>query len=184
MEAPERWLEPERARLETLRSLQADALAWNQNGRDVGFLNHRSRRLVEASALQETERYRERLSALEFDYLEACGAANAAELRRARRVRAAIGTLAVVLIAVVAGWMNDASLNDGLWKEKLSRLLTAGKCRRASGSRQRPNSLSCSTNGSFRRDGDPTDERGVETELRLSHLGTARRKGREQTCSA
>jgi hypothetical protein len=28
------------------------------------------------------------------------------------------------------------------------------------------------------------DERGVETELRLSHQGTARRKGREQTCSA
>ncbi len=103
----ERWLEPERARLEILRSLQADALTWNQNGRDVAFLNHRSKRLVEASALQETERYRERLSALEFDYLAACGVANAAELRRARRVRAAIGALAVVLIAVVTGWMKQ-----------------------------------------------------------------------------
>ena len=33
------------------------------------------------------------------------------------------------------------------------RPLESGKCRRASGSRQRPNSRLCSTNGSFKRDG-------------------------------
>src|SRR3974390_3275911 len=30
---------------------------------------------------------------------------------------------------------------------------------------------------------DPTDERNVETESRLNHSGTARRKGRQQICS-
>jgi hypothetical protein len=38
------WLEPERARLEALRSLQVDALTWDRNGRDAVFLNHRDKR--------------------------------------------------------------------------------------------------------------------------------------------
>jgi hypothetical protein len=45
------WLEPERARLEALRSLQVDAANWDRNGRDAGFLNHRDRRLAEATTL-------------------------------------------------------------------------------------------------------------------------------------
>jgi hypothetical protein len=35
------WLEPERARLEVLRSLQVDAASWDRNGRAPAFLNHR-----------------------------------------------------------------------------------------------------------------------------------------------
>jgi hypothetical protein len=55
------WLEPERARLEALRSLQVDALTWDRNGRDAAFLNHRDKRLAEATTLAEIEAYRKRL---------------------------------------------------------------------------------------------------------------------------
>jgi hypothetical protein len=40
------WLEPERARLEVLRSLQVDAANWEHNGKNTGFLNHRDKRLA------------------------------------------------------------------------------------------------------------------------------------------
>lgn len=54
------WLKPERARLE-VRSLQADAATWDRNGRDAAFLNHRDKRLGEATAVAGIERYRQRL---------------------------------------------------------------------------------------------------------------------------
>ena len=86
------WLEPERARLEALRSLQLDALTWDRNGRDAAFLNHRDKRLAEATALAGIDGYRKRLGTLEFDYLAACqdgravGAeADAAACRRCSR---------------------------------------------------------------------------------------------------
>ena len=66
------WLEPERARLDALRSLQIDALTWDRNGRDAAFLNHRDKRLAEAEALAGIEAYRKRLGGMEFDYLAAC----------------------------------------------------------------------------------------------------------------
>ena len=69
------WLEPERARLEALRSLQVDALTWDRNGRDAAFLNHRDKRLAEAATLAGIDGYRKRLGAVEFDYLAACEAA-------------------------------------------------------------------------------------------------------------
>ena len=78
------WLEPERARLEALRSLQTDALTWDRAGRDAAFLNHRGRRLAETAALAAIESYRRRMGAAEFDYLKACQAAE----KKATRPRA------------------------------------------------------------------------------------------------
>ena len=63
------WLEPERARLEALRSLQVDALTWDRNGRDAAFLNHRDKRLADATTLAGIDGYRKHLGAVEFDYL-------------------------------------------------------------------------------------------------------------------
>ena len=88
------WLEPERARLEALRSLQIDASTWDRNGRDAAFLNHRDKRLAEATALAGIEGYRKRLGALEFDYLAACQAAERLARRRTRRVQTLVGALA------------------------------------------------------------------------------------------
>jgi len=63
------WLEPERARLEALRSLQVDAVNWNRNGKDEAFLNHRDKRLAAASALTSIDGYRKRLSDMELEYI-------------------------------------------------------------------------------------------------------------------
>jgi hypothetical protein len=93
----EGWLEPERARLEALRSLQVDALTWDRNGRDAGFLNHRGKRLAEGAALARIDGYARRLTSLVLDYLVGCRAAEARERRRERRIRGALGTLALGL---------------------------------------------------------------------------------------
>ena len=89
------WLEPERARLDALRSLQIDALTWDRNGRDAAFLNHRDKRLAEAVALAGIDAYRKRLGTVEFDYLAACQAAARLARRRTRRMQALVGVLAL-----------------------------------------------------------------------------------------
>jgi hypothetical protein len=48
------WLEPERARLEALRSLEVDAATWDRNGRTAAFLNHRDN-IRPLTAAQEQE---------------------------------------------------------------------------------------------------------------------------------
>jgi formylglycine-generating enzyme required for sulfatase activity len=98
------WLEPERARLEALRSLQVDASTWNRNGRDAAFLNHRKQRLGDATALIATERYRQRLGKLEFDYVAACQVAEGLAQRRTRQAQALVGALVVLLALVGVGW--------------------------------------------------------------------------------
>jgi formylglycine-generating enzyme required for sulfatase activity len=125
------WLEPERARLEALRSLQVDALAWDRNGRDVAFLNHRDKRLAEANALAEAEGYRKRLGKAEFDYLAACQLAQRAAQRRTRRMQVLVGVLFGGIVAVAelgyGGWLNPlylklraATLADILWPKVLT----------------------------------------------------------------
>ncbi len=103
------WLEPERARLEALRSLQTDALSWDRAGRDGAFLNHRGRRLAEAAALAGVEAYRKRMGAAEFDYLEACQAAERKATARARRVQALIYGLLIGVIVCLIGWINQGA---------------------------------------------------------------------------
>ena len=102
------WLEPERARLDALRSLEVDSATWDRNGRDAAFLNHRDKRLAAANALADIEGYRKRLGKPEFDYLAACRAAEHLVRRRARRVQALIYVLLVGIIAGLVGWMNQA----------------------------------------------------------------------------
>jgi hypothetical protein len=90
-----RWLEPERSRLEGLRSLQADAANWERNGKNTGFLNHRDKRLAEAGDLNSNADYAKRLIQRDFDYIAACQAADYASHARARRVLALFGALVV-----------------------------------------------------------------------------------------
>jgi hypothetical protein len=66
------WLEPERKRLEALRTLQADASNWERSGRNEGYLNHRKRRLSEAKKLRTDARYARRLLQRDFDYIAGC----------------------------------------------------------------------------------------------------------------
>jgi formylglycine-generating enzyme required for sulfatase activity len=106
------WLEPERARLEALRSLLVDALTWHRNCRDVAFLNHRDKRLAEAAALAGIEGYRKRLGTAEFDYLAACKAAERLARKRMRRVQALIYLLLAGIIAGLFGWIKQGYLKE------------------------------------------------------------------------
>ncbi len=106
------WLEPERARLEALRSLQVDAATWDRNGRDAAFLNHRGKRLGEATAFIATDRYRKRLGKLEFDYVAACQEAERLARTRARRMQMLIGALALSVVAGVVGWRTESYLRE------------------------------------------------------------------------
>jgi formylglycine-generating enzyme required for sulfatase activity len=108
----EGWLEPERARLEALRSLQVDAIVWDRNGRDAGFLNHRGKRLVEAEALADTEGYAKRLGGLELQYIVGCRAAATRERRRERGTLGAIGALAVAFVLGALAVMNLTLVED------------------------------------------------------------------------
>ena len=72
------WLEPERARLDALRSLEVDTATWDRNGQDAAFLNHRDKRLAEANALADIEGYRKRLeridkNSVDLDAVALCG---------------------------------------------------------------------------------------------------------------
>jgi hypothetical protein len=109
------WLEPERERLDALRSLQVDAATWNRNGRDAAFLNHRDKRLAEAEALAATEGYRKRLGELELNYIEACAVAGRLSRRRAQRVQALVGALIVVMVGVLAAWRYQQSLKEDIY---------------------------------------------------------------------
>ena len=106
------WLEPERARLDALRSLQIDALTWDRNGREAAFLNHRDKRLAEMAALAGIEAYRKRLGEVEFDYLAACQAAARLARRRTRRMQALVGVLAFGVVAGLVGWLNQSYLEE------------------------------------------------------------------------
>jgi formylglycine-generating enzyme required for sulfatase activity len=103
------WLEPERTRLETLRSFQIDAATWARKGRDAAFLNHRDKRLVETAALVGIKDYRKRVGAMEFEYLAACQDAERLSRRRKRIqvVQAASSVLAFVGVIGLVGWLNE-----------------------------------------------------------------------------
>jgi formylglycine-generating enzyme required for sulfatase activity len=106
------WLEPERARLDALRSLQVDAAAWDRNGRAAAFLNHRDKRLAETAALAGIEGYRKRMAAVDTDYLAACQAAERSARSRARRVQALVYALFIGIIGGLVAWINQATLQE------------------------------------------------------------------------
>jgi formylglycine-generating enzyme required for sulfatase activity len=108
------WLEPERGRLDALRSLQVDASAWNRYNRNPVFLNHKDARLAEVIALTGIEGYRKRIGQSELDYIAACEVAERSAQRRIRRVKALVGVLCVCIVASLFGWLEEAYLQERL----------------------------------------------------------------------
>jgi len=92
----QRWLVPEKERLEALRGLESAAAIWSKRSRDPEYLTHRGHRLTEARALTQVDNYRAQLdrNSDARDYLEACKIA-----QRRRNIRAGA---AVVLIAMIS----------------------------------------------------------------------------------
>jgi formylglycine-generating enzyme required for sulfatase activity len=109
------WLEPERTRLEVLSSLQVDAATWDRNGRDAAFLNHRDKRLGEATEVTGIERYRQRLGQLEVDYVACCQVAERLAQRRVRRVQALFGALIVLLALGGVGWWKQNFIREQVY---------------------------------------------------------------------
>jgi len=108
------WLEPERSRLDALRSLQIDAATWHRGARDPAYLNHRARRLTDACVLMATDAYRKRLTRVDLDYVNACKLAAKTERTRRRRSIVAFVALAVPLAAGLGGWLNEGYLRARL----------------------------------------------------------------------
>jgi formylglycine-generating enzyme required for sulfatase activity len=106
------WLEPERVRLDALRSLLVDALIWDRNGRDASFLNHREKRLNEVATLATIEGYRKRLGAVDLDYIAACHEAESVRQRQHRRMWTFVGVLAVGLVLGAIAWLNERPLRE------------------------------------------------------------------------
>jgi len=93
-----RWLEPERARLEALRSLQTYANTWDRHGRTSECVNHRGKRLGGAIALTSIDGYHRQLSTVEFDYIDACRKAETIAEARQRKVLILFGALLLALV--------------------------------------------------------------------------------------
>ena len=104
------WLEPERARLEALRSLQLAAATWNRQGKALAFLDHRDKRLAEAGALALDAGYAKRMQPVEFDYVAACNKAEAVETGRKRRGKALVGVLMLSIAAGLAAYWQEAEV--------------------------------------------------------------------------
>ncbi|MCP5084308.1 MAG: SUMF1/EgtB/PvdO family nonheme iron enzyme, partial [Alphaproteobacteria bacterium] len=102
------WLEPERARLESLRGVKAAARTWERHDRIEAYLDHRDARLTEALALSDNADFARQLADLEGDYLTACNKAECKEKSARRRMKAAVGVLGLGLIAGGVGfWKQD-----------------------------------------------------------------------------
>jgi formylglycine-generating enzyme required for sulfatase activity len=110
------WLEPERARLDTLRLLQIDASNWKRNDKDASYLNHRGKRLATAKALTHIEGYRKYLATAEFEYLAACEKAENLAKKRARHAWIAVAMLfGVVIAGPIAYWQGSWLKETGYW---------------------------------------------------------------------
>jgi hypothetical protein len=68
-----RWLEPERARLETLRGVESSAASWDSHARGYDFIGHTGRRLRDAQDLMKVADFRNHIdrNSTVKDYLKA-----------------------------------------------------------------------------------------------------------------
>lgn len=94
----QRWLVPERERLETLRALESAVSIWSRRDRDPEYLTHRGRRLAEARMLAELENYKAQLDRNPEvrSYLDAC-----ADAQRRRIVRTGATVAAAVAVSLL-----------------------------------------------------------------------------------
>ena len=92
------WLEQEKDRLETLRSVESAAASWTSKGRKPEDLTHRGKRLAEARALTRNPDYKIQLerNPEALAYVEA-----SAVLQRRRNMTIGGGAVAIAIIAAL-----------------------------------------------------------------------------------
>jgi formylglycine-generating enzyme required for sulfatase activity len=100
----QRWLEPERARLEALRGLETAAHVWDRQGRRRAYLDHRGQRLKAARALMGHADFQKEIGPTQRAYL---AAAKRAQGRRYTAAGAGIVALAAASVGLwwAANWM-------------------------------------------------------------------------------
>jgi hypothetical protein len=106
------WLEIERTNLEMLKSLEGDASTWERKGRDSLFLNHRGRRLTEATALVRMPDYAKRLGRQGFGYLAACQNEERLAHSRMSRTRTLAGASAIIIVLGLLSWLNEQYIHE------------------------------------------------------------------------
>src|SRR5262249_52368589 len=94
------------------RSLQIAAAVWERHDRNSNFLDHRGKRLAEASSLAADPNYRTRLGNQDLDYLAASRGAERIARSRAKRMWTLVGLLAVATIGSLVGWWQEPRLKE------------------------------------------------------------------------
>ncbi len=109
-----RWLDEERAALQTQQEVDRASSAWSQNTRGADWLAHRGARLAEAEAVAHRADFAAIFTGVPRAYLDACrqaeDAARGAEARRLARQRSMqrrVGVLlaVVAVVTLVGGWL-------------------------------------------------------------------------------
>lgn len=96
----QRWIEPERERLQALHDLQSAAALWDSNARHTSRIAHHGRRLRNALALLEHPDFGCTIDTVASDYLDA---ATRSARRRTVVAVAALGAMATVVGAASIG---------------------------------------------------------------------------------
>jgi WD40 repeat protein len=106
----QRWIEPEKNRLQTLLDLENSARLWDRHGRTPSYVDHRGVRLRQARALLEHEDFSREISNVEKSYLERASALE--RRRRAVIVVTASGALLAGLFTL--GILDTMSMHKAL----------------------------------------------------------------------
>lgn len=112
-----KWLEPERERLEALRSLEVAAVTWNRHARRPAYLDHRGTRLKDTRKLLHYPKYRERVGINSLDYIKACNKAESTRTWLRRGLVAGLVVFAITATGVVESRMAAESFASEAKKE-------------------------------------------------------------------
>jgi hypothetical protein len=117
----QRWINEEKARMQTLRDLEIAAQHWDRKNRSYAYLDHRGHRLKDAMALLTIPEFAAEVNNTQKTYLRAC--------RAARMKRQVIGTAAsIALLAIffaIGGYFESSSMRSDM-RSVADRLIRTG----------------------------------------------------------
>ena len=106
------WLKEDAASLGVLEGVRRAAREWEQHGRNPIWLTHGTGRLELAERLRERPDLMALLAQRDRDYLLACRNVEQRARSRGRRTQALIYALLVSVIVGMAGWINQAAIEE------------------------------------------------------------------------
>lgn len=109
-----RWLEPERARLETLRELKAAAKVWMRSNKSPSRLIHSGDTLKSARSLDLFPRFNSRIDRAERSYLDACLHAERQSAGKTQRLKAVAAFASLAMLGGLILWLNRETLERQL----------------------------------------------------------------------